>query len=342
MAFTDDSNLIFKKLNSGKTGQIPVHKLGQDARPLTAEEYRMYNQVISQMRGVRNKHTRPALTQNQVLVRSDRLNVYQPDQANPSNLSDPSTINSVPATVPDHAEVLDLSQGSRRTSSSGPSSRSSNPPYLGQGLPAPTHSRPSVNRSSSSSALSLVGALRRLGTRVNLVPINDSGNHRSNSLRESGSRSSRRHRHHHHHPHHSTSSQFVDLRQLRDASTSTTTSSSSQTQPAVASIITSSVYDGAAPPVIAHAVSIAGGVMPVPAPVSSGAAGAGLAVSIDNVEGVAMGLGEATRLLGITLEPIARLNNERNLMRRASENAGSENEENNGDEMRNVGDQANT
>jgi len=322
-----------KHRRSGKTGQIPVHKLGEDARPLTAEEYRMYNQVISQMRGVRSKHTRPALTQNQVLVRSDRLNVYQPDQTRPANLSDPSTINSVPATVPDHTEVLDLSQGSRRSSSSGPSSRSSNPPYLGQGLPAPTHSRPSVNRSSSSSALSLVGALRRLGTRVNLVPINDSGNHRSSSSRESSSRSSRRHRHHHHH-HHSTSSQFIDLRHLRDASTSTITSSSSQTQPAVAaSIITSSVYSEAATP---QAVSIAGGIMPVPAPVTSGAGPSG-AIAIDNIGGIAMGLGEATRLLGITLEPISRLNNERNLIRRGSEDA-TENEENNGDESRNVGD----
>ena len=36
---------VSKPRRDGKNGVIPVHKLGEDARPLSAEEYRMYSQV---------------------------------------------------------------------------------------------------------------------------------------------------------------------------------------------------------------------------------------------------------------------------------------------------------
>jgi hypothetical protein len=323
---SEKSRKVSKAHRSGASGQIPVHKLGEDARPLTAEEYRMYSNVISQMRGVRSKHTRQAVSQNQVLVRSDRLHVYQPEVARPANLSDPSAINSLPATVPDHTEVLDLSQGSRR-GGEGSSSRNSHPPYLGQGLPAPTHSRPIVgNRSSTNSALSLVGALRRLGTRVNLVPITES----NSSLRTSGgstsrsghassshgsgghgssSRSSRRsHRHHHNRHHHSSAtaaasssnSQFIDLRhQSRGGSAANIAAAAEQ----VASMLNSAAG-------LNHHQSRVG-VVPPPTPVPP-PGGANMVVGqatpileLPEVGGVAMGLGEATRLLGISLQPMA-------------------------------------
>jgi len=228
-----------RRRETGRSGHIPVHKLGEDARPLTSEEYRLYGQVISQMRsgsassggGVggpscsgngsgsgggsgRTKTTRQAavVTSNPVLVRSDRL-VVQGMQAQhhrdsgtsrPANLSAPTTTSSLPATVPDQAEVLDLSQGPRRgttvangigeevTAPSRPLQSTSNSAHLGQqqqtsSSSVATHSRAATvsgrtsssgntgsSSSSSSSALSLVGALRRLGTRVNLVPVSSS------------------------------------------------------------------------------------------------------------------------------------------------------------------------
>ena len=43
-------------------GGIPVHRLGEDARPLTAEEYRLYSPVISEMRGGRRERRGVAST----------------------------------------------------------------------------------------------------------------------------------------------------------------------------------------------------------------------------------------------------------------------------------------
>ena len=365
---------------TGSSGQIPVHKLGEDARPLTAEEYRMYSQVISQMRGVRSKHTRQTVSQNQVLVRSDRLHVYQPEMSRPANLSDPSAINSLPATVPDHTEVLDLSQGSRRVGGGqGPStlSRSNSiPPYLGQGLPAPTQSRPptvsgSSSRSSSNSALSLVGALRRLGTRVNLVPISESNSgHRSSSSRHgsshggsssssssrhssshSSSRSSSRrssHRHQqqlqqHHHQlqyrqsgsssmitstpasssnHHSN--QFMDLRQqgprggfVNSGGNAVNLAAAAEQVAAMLNAAAASENHGslssgarnsfAIPTSISHGPLSVPQMVPPPSIITSTGPSVGVNHSgvVGNSQGVAMSLGDATRLLGITLEPVA-------------------------------------
>ena len=359
---------------TGSSGQIPVHKLGEDARPLTAEEYRMYSQVISQMRGVRSKHTRQTVSQNQVLVRSDRLHVYQPEISRPANLSDPSAINSLPATVPDHTEVLDLSQGSRRIGGGqGPSTltrSNSIPPYLGQGLPAPTQSRPPIvsgssSRSSSNSALSLVGALRRLGTRVNLVPISESNSgHRSSSSRHgssnsgssrhsshSSSRSSSRrssHRHqqqvqHHHHQlqhrqsgsssmitptpassssHHSN--QFMDLRQQGSRSGFVNSGGNAVNLAAAAEQVaamlnaaaTSENHGGntsgtrnsfAIPTSISHGPLSVPQMVPPPSIITNTVPPIGVNHSgiIGSSQGVAMSLGDATRMLGITLEPVA-------------------------------------
>ena len=108
------------------------------------------------------------------LVRSDRLPGFQRQTNRPSLAAPITTASSLPATVPDQAEVLDLSQGPRREEAPLPAVRTSAaPPYLGQGMPAPSHARPGLVRPSS--ALSLVGALRRLGTRVNLVPVSIDG-----------------------------------------------------------------------------------------------------------------------------------------------------------------------
>lgn len=159
----------WKPRRDGKSGIIPVHKLGEDARPLSAEEYRMYSQAITQMRGGRVRSNRQTAANDQVLVRSDRLPGFQ-RQMNRATLAAPTTTASLPATVPDQAEVLDLSQGPRREEVP---VRSTVPPYIGQGMPAPSQTRPGVVRNSS--ALSLVGALRRLGTRVNLVPVSAEG-----------------------------------------------------------------------------------------------------------------------------------------------------------------------
>jgi len=177
---------VSKPRRDGKNGVIPVHKLGEDARPLSAEEYRMYSQAITQMRGGRVRSNRQTAANDQVLVRSDRLPGFQ-RQLNRPNLAAPTTTASLPATVPDQAEVLDLSQGPRREEAP---VRSTVPPYIGQGMPAPSQTRPGVVRTSS--ALSLVGALRRLGTRVNLVPVStEVGATSSRNRAEAGATSSR-------------------------------------------------------------------------------------------------------------------------------------------------------
>jgi len=156
-------------------GGIPVHRLGEDARPLTAEEYRLYSPVISEMRGGRRERRGVASTSPaQVLVRGERM-VMGGRQAQPAPTA-PALV-SLPATVPDQAEVLDLSSGPRRDPP--PPPRPVPSPYTSHNLPnlptsnlsqnpAPAHSRPRHE----DSARTLVGALRRLGTRVNLVPVN--------------------------------------------------------------------------------------------------------------------------------------------------------------------------
>ena len=111
----------------------------------------------------------------QVLVRGERV-VMAGRQGQPAPPV-PAMV-SLPATVPDQAEVLDLSSGPRRDPPppSLPPPRPVPPPYVTHALPtsslaqnpAPAHSRPRHE----DSALTLVGALRRLGTRVNLVPVN--------------------------------------------------------------------------------------------------------------------------------------------------------------------------
>jgi len=105
------------------------------------------------------------------LVRGERM-VMGGRQAQPAPTA-PALV-SLPATVPDQAEVLDLSSGPRRDPP--PPPRPVPSPYSSHNLPpssltqspAPAHSRPRHE----DSARTLVGALRRLGTRVNLVPVN--------------------------------------------------------------------------------------------------------------------------------------------------------------------------
>ena len=156
-------------VRSKRQGGIPVHRLGEDARPLTAEEYRLYSPVITEMRGgSRARRGTTTSSVAQVLVRQrpgtgPSSSPLQPQGA-PPNLA------SLPATVPDQAEVLDLSSGPRRELQ--PPPRPVPPPL--QPLP-PSPARPEER------ALSLVGALRRLGTRVNLVPVSFGGQRRSGS-----------------------------------------------------------------------------------------------------------------------------------------------------------------
>ena len=154
-------------------GGIPVHRLGEDARPLTAEEYRLYSPVITELRGgTRARRGAAASSVAQVLVRqrpgaaAGQTPPSHPAQAPPPHLS------TLPATVPDQAEVLDLSSGPRRDA---PPPRPVPPPFAAS-APTPAHSRAPRHEDR---ALSLVGALRRLGTRVNLVPVNFSSGRRS-------------------------------------------------------------------------------------------------------------------------------------------------------------------
>jgi len=127
------------------------------------------------MRGGRRERRGVASTSPaQVLVRGERM-VMGGRQAQPAPTA-PALV-SLPATVPDQAEVLDLSSGPRRDPP--PPPRPVPSPYTSHNLPnlptsnlsqnpAPAHSRPRHE----DSARTLVGALRRLGTRVNLVPVN--------------------------------------------------------------------------------------------------------------------------------------------------------------------------
>ena len=88
----------------------------------------------------------------------------------------PSSLASLPATVPDQTEVLDLSSSSsarRDQTAPAPAAPVPAPVYTGvSGVnTTPAHSRRDRDHDTSS-PLSLVGALRRLGTNVNLVPVN--------------------------------------------------------------------------------------------------------------------------------------------------------------------------
>lgn len=165
----------------GRTSGIPVHRLGEDARPLTAEEYRLYSPVITEMRGgARARRGGTSSTVAQVLVRQrpglagggQSTAGVHPSQAPPPHLS------ALPATVPDQAEVLDLSSGPRRDSAP---PRPVPPPYIAAAPsgPAVAHVQTRQTPRHEDRALSLVGALRRLGTRVNLVPVNFSSHRRN-------------------------------------------------------------------------------------------------------------------------------------------------------------------
>ena len=152
----------------GRAG-IPVHRVGEDARPLTAEEYRQFSPAISEMRGGRRERRGGAglagsSSPAQVLVRGDRPGRLPPPVPVPAFLS-------LPATVPDQTEVLDLSAGGRRGEVARPRPTAPTPAPYTSGT-APLNTTPAHSRGQDGSALSLVGALRRLGTRVNLVPVN--------------------------------------------------------------------------------------------------------------------------------------------------------------------------
>ena len=178
-----------RKVSSGRSrgSSLPVTRLGEDARQLRAEEYRMYSGLITEMRQTDRRHSSRHLTVTNlspaVLVRPDRL---RPSSQPPLPL--PSTL-SLPATVPDQdqTEVLDLSSTRRNVEDQTPpapvrtaASVRVSSPVAGERdrhQPSPAHSR----ETDTSSPMSLVGALRRLGTNVNLVPVNFSLSNRSRS-----------------------------------------------------------------------------------------------------------------------------------------------------------------
>ena len=192
-----------RKVVTGRArgSSLPVTRLGEDARQLRAEEYRLYSGLITEMRQTDRRHSssRQVTLTNlspAVLVRPERLRPSSQPQ-----LPLPSTI-SLPATVPDQdqTEVLDLSSSRRSLEEqtapapappAAPGNLSSSLASLGglQGerqerhLPSPAHSRLSreTRERDTSSPMSLVGALRRLGTNVNLVPVNFSLSNRSRS-----------------------------------------------------------------------------------------------------------------------------------------------------------------
>merc|ERR550532_2250689 len=192
-----------RKVVTGRArgSSLPVTRLGEDARQLRAEEYRLYSGLITEMRQTDRRHSssRQVTVTNlspAVLVRPERLRPSSQPQ-----LPLPSTI-SLPATVPDQdqTEVLDLSSSRRSLEEqtapapappAAPGNLSSSLASLGglQGerqerhLPSPAHSRLSreTRERDTSSPMSLVGALRRLGTNVNLVPVNFSLSNRSRS-----------------------------------------------------------------------------------------------------------------------------------------------------------------
>ena len=72
--------------NSRSRGSsIPVHRLGEDARPLTGDEYRLYSGLISDMRqGDTRRHSSrvSSVAPTQVLVRPDRLRSSAAAQVN--------------------------------------------------------------------------------------------------------------------------------------------------------------------------------------------------------------------------------------------------------------------
>ena len=174
----------------GRVSGIPVHRLGEDARPLTAEEYRLYSPVITEMRGggrVRNRGGASSSSMAQVLVRQRPGAASATGQSSaplpgPPSQAAPPHLATLPATVPDQAEVLDLSSGPRRElgREAQPPPRPVPPPYVGS-HPVTAHSSRSERPRHEDRALSLVGALRRLGTRVNLVPVNFASQRRSGS-----------------------------------------------------------------------------------------------------------------------------------------------------------------
>ena len=176
---------------------LPVHRLGEDARPLTGEEYRLYSGMITELRQTdrhghsssssrhRDRATVSSVAATQVLVRPDRLLRSQAAAPAPA-LPLPASLVSLPATVPDQTEVLDLSSSARRPpdqTAPAPAPPAAAPAgYAGSGVnTTPAHSRRDRQEADTSSPLSLVGALRRLGTNVNLVPVNFSMTSRSRS-----------------------------------------------------------------------------------------------------------------------------------------------------------------
>ena len=175
----------------GRVSGIPVHRLGEDARPLTAEEYRLYSPVITEMRGggrVRNRGGASSSSMAQVLVRQRPGAAAAAGQSSapmpgPPSQAAPPHLATLPATVPDQAEVLDLSSGPRRElgrEAQPTPPRPVPPPYVGS-HPVTAHSSRNERPRHEDRALSLVGALRRLGTRVNLVPVNFASQRRSGS-----------------------------------------------------------------------------------------------------------------------------------------------------------------
>merc|ERR1719219_1889780 len=83
-----------RKTVSGRArgSSLPVTRLGEDARQLRAEEYRLYSSLITEMRQTDRRHSRQVTVTNltpAVLVRPDRL---RPSTQPPLPLPRPSTI----------------------------------------------------------------------------------------------------------------------------------------------------------------------------------------------------------------------------------------------------------
>ena len=132
----------------------------------------------------RDRVTVSSVAPTQVLVRPDRV-LRQATHVSQST----SGIIPLPATVPDQTEVLDLSSSSRHRPSDQTAPAPIPPLPVTQNsisgvntTPAHAHNRHvSTRDATTTSPLSLVGALRRLGTNVNLVPVNFSMTSRSRS-----------------------------------------------------------------------------------------------------------------------------------------------------------------
>ena len=161
----EGANIERGKGHEARARGIPVHRLGEDARTLTADEYRMYSPIITEMRGgsrVRNRGSATSSSMAQVLVRqrpgaATATSPISPSLPGPPSQAAPPHLATLPATVPDQAEVLDLSSGPRRETLAQPPPRPVPPPSVGSRPMTAHHSSRNERPRHEDRALSLVG-----------------------------------------------------------------------------------------------------------------------------------------------------------------------------------------